>query len=84
MITHLNLVSNALALSDIWHFTSDDVLLHALPIFHTHGLFVAINDADLAYKTTFLQSCNARGIPTREITPEHPIRDRPPGLRART
>ena len=43
MITHLNLVSNALALSDIWHFTSDDVLLHALPIFHTHGLFVAIN-----------------------------------------
>jgi glycerol-3-phosphate dehydrogenase len=35
------------------------------------GLFVAIDDADLAYKTTFLQSCNAHGIPTREITPEH-------------
>jgi malonyl-CoA/methylmalonyl-CoA synthetase len=43
MISHLNLASNALTLADIWRFTSDDVLLHALPIFHTHGLFVAIN-----------------------------------------
>ena len=43
MITHLNLASNALTLADIWQFSSDDVLLHVLPIFHTHGLFVAIN-----------------------------------------
>ncbi len=43
MITHLNLASNALTLADLWRFTDDDVLLHALPIFHTHGLFVAIN-----------------------------------------
>jgi len=43
MITHENLRSNALALVDVWRFTSDDILLHALPIFHTHGLFVAIN-----------------------------------------
>ena len=43
MLTHLNLASNALTLADLWQFSSDDVLLHALPIFHTHGLFVAIN-----------------------------------------
>ncbi len=43
MLTHDNLISNALTLVDYWHFTSDDVLLHALPIFHTHGLFVATN-----------------------------------------
>jgi len=43
MITHENLRSNALTLVDIWRFAADDVLLHALPIFHTHGLFVAIN-----------------------------------------
>ena len=48
MITHLNLASNALTLADIWHFTSDDVLLHVLPIFHTHGLFVAINTTLIA------------------------------------
>ncbi|MBB3773826.1 malonyl-CoA/methylmalonyl-CoA synthetase [Angulomicrobium tetraedrale] len=43
MLTHDNLASNALALVDTWRFTLDDVLIHALPIFHTHGLFVAIN-----------------------------------------
>lgn len=43
MLSHENLVSNALVLKDYWRFTSDDVLLHALPIFHTHGLFVATN-----------------------------------------
>jgi malonyl-CoA/methylmalonyl-CoA synthetase len=37
------LLSNALTLVDYWQFSSDDVLLHALPIFHTHGLFVATN-----------------------------------------
>ncbi|MFL9841876.1 malonyl-CoA synthase [Sphingomonas sp. ST-64] len=43
MISHDNLASNAFTLVDAWRFTRDDVLLHALPIFHTHGLFVAIN-----------------------------------------
>ncbi|MCP4331509.1 MAG: malonyl-CoA synthase [Gammaproteobacteria bacterium] len=43
MLSHDNLLSNALTLVDYWHFNSDDVLLHALPIFHTHGLFVATN-----------------------------------------
>ena len=43
MLSHDNLLSNTLALVDEWRFTEADVLLHALPIFHTHGLFVAIN-----------------------------------------
>jgi len=43
MLSHDNLASNALALVDYWRFSKDDVLLHALPIFHTHGLFVATN-----------------------------------------
>jgi malonyl-CoA/methylmalonyl-CoA synthetase len=43
MLSHGNLTSNAAALVEAWRFTSDDVLLHALPIFHAHGLFVATN-----------------------------------------
>jgi malonyl-CoA/methylmalonyl-CoA synthetase len=43
MLTHGNLVSNAEALRQTWAYTADDVLIHALPIFHTHGLFVATN-----------------------------------------
>jgi len=43
MLTHDNLLSNARALTEAWRFTDQDVLLHALPIFHTHGLFVATN-----------------------------------------
>lgn len=41
MVTHGNLMSNARSLTQVWQFSSDDVLLHALPIFHVHGLFVA-------------------------------------------
>jgi malonyl-CoA/methylmalonyl-CoA synthetase len=41
MVTHGNLVSNVRALVDSWQFSATDVLLHALPIFHVHGLFVA-------------------------------------------
>lgn len=43
MLSHGNLASNAFTLREAWRFTADDVLLHALPIFHTHGLFVATN-----------------------------------------
>ncbi|MBO6507111.1 MAG: malonyl-CoA synthase [Roseibium sp.] len=43
MLTQENLVSNARTLANSWRFTDKDVLLHALPIFHTHGLFVASN-----------------------------------------
>ena len=45
MLTHENLASNALALIDCWRFTAADRLIHALPVFHTHGLFVAVNVA---------------------------------------
>ena len=43
MLTQNNLLSNAVTLATEWRFSSDDALLHALPIFHTHGLFVATN-----------------------------------------
>ncbi|WP_299025755.1 malonyl-CoA synthase [uncultured Sulfitobacter sp.] len=43
MLSQKNLISNARTLTELWQFTADDVLLHALPIFHTHGLFVASN-----------------------------------------
>ncbi len=45
MMTHGNLASNALALHGYWHFQPGDVLLHALPLFHVHGLFVALHTA---------------------------------------
>ncbi len=48
MLTQANLLSNAQVLASEWRFTADDVLLHALPIFHTHGLFVATNITLLA------------------------------------
>ncbi|MGD9797808.1 MAG: AMP-binding protein, partial [Acidimicrobiia bacterium] len=43
MLTHGNLASNAAVLHRLWGFRPDDVLLHVLPVFHTHGLFVATN-----------------------------------------
>ncbi|MFT5220600.1 MAG: malonyl-CoA/methylmalonyl-CoA synthetase [Planctomycetota bacterium] len=43
MLSHGNLLSNTQVLVEYWHFDENDVLLHALPIFHTHGLFVACN-----------------------------------------
>lgn len=48
MLTQTNLLSNAEALVADWRFTDRDVLLHALPIFHSHGLFVACNVSLLA------------------------------------
>jgi len=45
MLTHGNLLSNALTLKDYWGWTPGDVLIHALPIFHVHGLFVALHGA---------------------------------------
>jgi len=54
MLTHDNLLSNALTLRDHWRFTADDRLIHALPIFHTHGLFVASNVTLLAGASMYL------------------------------
>ncbi|NOX42017.1 MAG: malonyl-CoA synthase [Alphaproteobacteria bacterium] len=78
MLTHENLLSNARSLVDIWHYSADDVLLHALPIFHTHGLFVATNvtlfaggsmiflpkfDSDVVIEK-MLQATAMMGVPT--------------------
>ena len=56
MLSHGNLASNAVALHEAWGFTSDDVLLHALPVFHVHGLFVALHCA-------FLSGCSMVWLP---------------------
>ena len=48
MLSHGNLLSNAEVLHACWHWQASDVLIHALPIFHVHGLFVASHGALLA------------------------------------
>jgi malonyl-CoA/methylmalonyl-CoA synthetase len=45
MLSHGNMLSNALVLKDYWGWKPGDVLIHALPIFHVHGLFVALHGA---------------------------------------
>jgi malonyl-CoA/methylmalonyl-CoA synthetase len=54
MITHRNLVSNMLALSEAWEWTEKDVLLHVLPLFHVHGLNVATHGSLYAGSTIVL------------------------------
>jgi malonyl-CoA/methylmalonyl-CoA synthetase len=56
MLSHGNLFTNASSLKQAWRYSQDDVLLHALPIFHTHGLFVATN-------TTLLSSASMIFLP---------------------
>ena len=56
MLSHDNLFSNAASLIEVWRYSRNDVLLHALPIFHTHGLFVATN-------TTLLSSASMIFLP---------------------
>lgn len=51
VVTHGNLASNAQSLAKIWGFTPGDVTVHALPTFHAHGLFVAVNTALVAGST---------------------------------
>src|SRR3977135_2033385 len=78
MLTHDNLASNSLSLVDYWRFTDEDVLIPALPIYHTHGLFVASNvtlfarasmiflpkfDPDLAIKL-MARATGLMGVPT--------------------
>jgi malonyl-CoA/methylmalonyl-CoA synthetase len=55
MLSRDNLASNADALVALWRFTETDVLLHALPVFHTHGLFVATNCALLSASALIFQ-----------------------------
>lgn len=51
MLSHGNLLSNATTLKDLWGWQRDDVLIHILPIYHVHGLFVALHGALLAGAT---------------------------------
>ena len=78
MLSHANLASNAATLIELWRFTCDDVLLHILPIFHVHGLFVALHcalfsGASILFETSFdvarvrallPQSTVMMGVPT--------------------
>ena len=63
MLSHGNLLSNAETLLKIWTFQPDDVLIHALPIFHVHGLFVALHTMFLnASRTIFLPTFDAAQV----------------------
>ncbi|MGD9916016.1 MAG: malonyl-CoA synthase [Rhizobiaceae bacterium] len=55
MLTHGNLASNALSLVETWRYTPADTLLHALPVYHTHGLFTATNTLMLSGGTILFQ-----------------------------
>lgn len=58
-LTHGCLLDNAMALADVWQFTGDDILVHALPIFHVHGLFIALHP-------TMLRGAQTRFLPRFE------------------
>ncbi len=68
MITHRNLSSNALALHKTWGFRPGDVLLHTLPLFHVHGLFVAchcalLNGGKMIFHSRFEAAAVMRALP---------------------
>ncbi|HMO49020.1 MAG TPA: malonyl-CoA synthase [Rubrivivax sp.] len=66
MLTHGNLASNARVLNDYWGWRAGDVLIHALPIFHVHGLFVASHGALLAgAKMIWFARFDARAVIAR-------------------
>jgi malonyl-CoA/methylmalonyl-CoA synthetase len=63
MLTHGNLGSNAQTLHRLWGFVPDDVLLHALPVFHVHGLYVALNTAFLnSSRIIWLENFNVADV----------------------
>lgn len=72
MLSHGALHANAAALHKAWAFTSEDVLLHALPVFHTHGLFVAtntvlMNGTSMIFHSHFDTSAVIQDIPKATI-----------------
>jgi len=72
MLTHRNLLSNAVALVDSWRFSEQDVLLHALPMFHVHGLFVAnhcalLSGAKLLWKHRFDARATVADLPRATV-----------------
>jgi malonyl-CoA/methylmalonyl-CoA synthetase len=63
MLSHDNLYSNALALRTAWGWRDDDVRLHALPVFHVHGLFIAMHCALLGgTPTIFMERFDALDV----------------------
>ncbi len=70
MITHRNLVANMLALSAAWKWTADDVLLHALPLFHVHGLNVAAQGSLYAGSTLIMHEKFEAGRAWRALEEE--------------
>ncbi|MBA3581904.1 MAG: AMP-binding protein [Gammaproteobacteria bacterium] len=63
VLTHAGLLANAQALTKVWRWRQDDVLLHALPIFHIHGLLVALNIVLLnGSKAYFLPKFDVRNV----------------------
>jgi malonyl-CoA/methylmalonyl-CoA synthetase len=66
MLSHGNVLGNARVLNDYWGWRGDDVLIHALPIFHIHGLFVAAHGALLAgARTLWFAKFDARAVVER-------------------
>jgi len=63
MITHGNLASNALTLIGYWELAPGETLIHALPVYHVHGLFVALNTALLGgLKMLWMEKFDARAV----------------------
>ena len=72
MLTHRNLRTNAEALRECWGWRDDDVLLHALPLFHVHGLFIALHCALLGgTPTIFLPRFDVRTV--KQYLPESTV-----------
>ena len=72
MVTHRNLESNARTLVAYWDFSAKDTLLHALPIFHVHGLFVAnhcalLSGAKLLWHRKFDAQQGLRDLPRATV-----------------
>jgi malonyl-CoA/methylmalonyl-CoA synthetase len=72
MLTRENLASNAEALVGLWRFSETDVLLHALPVFHTHGLFVATNcvlysGASMIFQRAFQPAAVLEALPRATV-----------------
>ena len=72
MLSHANLSSNALVLKDYWRWQPDDVLLHALPVYHVHGLFVALhgallNGSTMLWHNIFDADATIRHLPRASI-----------------
>ena len=72
MLTHGNLASNAATLVRIWGFRGDDVLIHALPIYHVHGLFVAVHcvlssGSRMQFLPKFDASAVVEGLPSATV-----------------